>query len=421
MLFLISIFLIKTISSLPIIVFPLEREDYKFTDPNDYYKYLTRAIVSKIKVGTPEQEIDLTILFREHPFFLKSYSSSGKYNKDKSSSFKNLSEEFECIRQTLLTDAILSTEDFNFKDTKGNNNHNKNVTFILATQFNSKTSKPLNACLGLTLIDKSQDMHFNIIHELKYEKKINSSAFSINYLNNDKGEIVIGALPNEYNNNYDYNNYRTTPAETTDRSILWKTPFDSLKLNDQVISNEIIGIFDLNFEGFRMPPKILDNFNELFFNEYYKDNKCTKNQTKEESLTYIMCDNSISLSKFPNVHFEHKTLNYTFQFSSKELFINLNNKLYFAILFHSFSKDYILGEIFLKKYQMVFDQEKRVIGFYGENLSKSNVILKIVFLIFMTVVVMVLGYFLYIFLIKKSRKKRAYELEDDYDYLPSKI
>ena len=200
-----------------------------------------------------------------------------------------------------------------------------------------------------------------------------------------------------------------------------KTPFDSLKLNDQVISNEIIGIFDLNFEGFRMPPKILDNFNELFFNEYYKDNKCTKNQTKEESLTYIMCDNSISLSKFPNVHFEHKTLNYTFQFLSKELFINLNNKLYFAILFHSYSKDYILGEIFLKKYQMVFDQEKRVIGFYGPSLSKSNMILKIVFLIFMTVVVILLGYFLYIFLIKKARKKRAYELEDDYDYLPSKI
>ena len=70
---------------------------------------------------------------------------------------------------------------------------------------------------------------------------------------------------------------------------------------------------------------------------------------------------------------------------------------------------------------MVFDQEKRVIGFYGPSLSKSNMILKIVFLIFMTVVVILLGYFLYIFLIKKARKKRAYELEDDYDYLPSKI
>ena len=40
------------------------------------------------------------------------------------------------------------------------------MTFILATQFNSKTSKPLNASLGLTLIDKSQDMHFNLLNEL---------------------------------------------------------------------------------------------------------------------------------------------------------------------------------------------------------------------------------------------------------------
>ena len=94
-------------------------------------------------------------------------------------------------------------------------------------------------------------MHFNFIYELKYLKKINSTIFSISYLNNKNGDLIIGNLPNEYNNKYNYENYITTPAESDDKSILWKTLFDNFKLNDKIVYNKSIGIFDLNYQGFR--------------------------------------------------------------------------------------------------------------------------------------------------------------------------
>ena len=59
--------------------------------------------------------------------------------------------------------------------------------------------------------------------------------FSISYLNNKNGDlIIIGNLTNEYNNKYNYENYITTPSESDDKSFLWKSLFNNFKLNDKM-------------------------------------------------------------------------------------------------------------------------------------------------------------------------------------------
>ena len=80
-----------------------------------------------------------------------------------------------------------------------------------------------------------------------------------------------------------------------------------------------------------------------------------------------------------------------------------------------------LGKIFLKKYYFTFHQEKKIVGFYkkinNENffdVVKKNYLLIIMFLfcIFISFV------FLVYYFKNKNKKKFAYELNDDYEYLP---
>ena len=422
MLYIILILTFSFIYSLKTILLPLERQNYNLKDEKDFVNYITRPLISKIKLGNPKQEIELTIQFKENPFFLKSYNSSGTYNENKSSTFKKSSEEFEFIRETLFTDGIISKENFYFKDYNNKDYIIEEFNFVLATKFNSKTSKPFNACLGLTLLNKNQDMHFNFIYELKFLKKINSTIFSISYLNNKNGDLIIGNLPNEYNNRYNYENYITTPAESDDKSILWKTLFDNFKLNDKIVYNKSIGIFDLNYQGFRFGQIIMKSFNEIFFNQYYKDNKCIQYKNNNENIFNIVCDENISLKKFPKIYIQHKTFNYSFEFNSDELFIKINKKLYFAILFHTYNNDFILGEIFFKKYQMVFEQDKKLIGFYGKiEDNNTQSFFKIIFLIVMIIIIGILLFLIYKYIFLKQRKKRVNELDENFEYTPATI
>ena len=422
MLYTTLILVFSSIYSLNTVLFPLERQNYNLKNETYFFNYITRPLISKIKLGVPKQEIELTIQFKENPFFLKSYFSNGKYNENKSSTFEKTSDEFEFIRETLFTDGFTSTEKFYFKDFNNNDYTIEEFNFVLATKFNSQTSKPFDACLGLTLLNKNQDMHFNFIYELKYLKKINSTIFSISYLNNKNGDLIIGNLPNEYNHKFKYENYITTPAESDEKSIQWKSLFDSFKLNDKIVYNKSLGVFDLNYEGFRFGETIMKSFNDMFFNQFYKDNKCVQYKNSNKNILNIVCDENISLKNFPKIYFEHKIFNYTFEFNSDELFIKINKKLYFLILFHTYNNEFILGEIFFKKYQMVFDQDNKLIGFYGKiEQNNSHLFYKIIFLIFMIIIVGILLFLLYKYIILKPRKKRVYELEDNFDYIPTKI
>ena len=71
---------------------------------------------------------------------------------------------------------------------------------------------------------------------------------------------------------------------------------------------------------------------------------------------------------------------------------------------------------------MVFEQDNKLIGFYGKiEQNNSHLFYKIIFLIFMIIIVGILLFLLYKYIILKPRKKRVYELEDNFDYIPTKI
>ena len=75
-----------------------------------------------------------------------------------------------------------------------------------------------------------------------------------------------------------------------------------------------------------------------------------------------------------------------------------------------------MGIPFLKKYKFLFDQSKRIIGFYS-NKKQNNQNISLVWLFILIVIIFVLSYVIYKVRIIK-RKKRINEIEDNYEYLP---
>ena len=70
--------------------------------------------------------------------------------------------------------------------------------------------------------------------------------------------------------------------------------------------------------------------------------------------------------------------------------------------------------MFLKKYNLYFDREKKLIYIEKDN---YNYILDNFFLI---IFILILVFYIFFYLKKYPRKLRANELEDEYSYLPNK-
>ena len=102
---------------------------------------------------------------------------------------------------------------------------------------------------------------------------------------------------------------------------------------------------------------------------------------------------------------------------------------YFRIIERGIDKHFDFGRILFKKYIFVFNPESRQIFFYDnknneelENKDKkleTKYIIIIVTLSIIVIILIPLGIYLGKQLYNK-RKKKAYELNDDYDYTPTK-
>jgi len=117
-----------------------------------------------------------------------------------------------------------------------------------------------------------------------------------------------------------------------------------------------------------MPKEFNYMIRKRFFEEYFEKNICTIEGINNTIYGYIECDNDglFKLSSFPDICFEHKKFETTFNFTYKDLFVydKNRNKYIFLMLSDKFLSGWIFGSIFLKKYQLIFNQDSKTIGYY---------------------------------------------------------
>ena len=358
---------------------------------------------------------------------------------------------------SLSYDSYISDSDYNLK----NNNTYINISNIfnkIKIDSNNTNHVEILIGLGITQFNLSHDC-ISFAEEIKKnDNSIKTYTWSIKYNenihqnNNFDGEILMGIEPHEYQplfykdlNYHTINSYLNEVSdyypmfENNDFGILFNSIY--FYNNNDYSSENIIKIVNpTSMDGFLsfnhgMVQSPLE-YMTLIKNNYFDKYPCKKVTFSLYYFTFV-CDKSqinteFFIKSFPTLYFKHIDLNYIFELTSKDLFMEENNKLYFMI-YSSDTLDFrwILGEIFLKKYFFTFNQNKKSIGFYenmkgngddgshNKNKDDNNIGIIILFIgIGLIVINIIIGIFVWKKACGNNRRKRANELNDDnYDYL----
>ena len=306
--------------------------------------------------------------------------------------------------------------------------------------------------IGLAIFYDKNNNKF--IEQLKTSNITLNYYWSIKYISLDKGLLIFGILPHQYLNNkeneiFNETNFLEIYSKFITKNNQWGLDFDEIffysnnnKKEKILVKKEADAVFSFTNQ---LIVGTLDYKNIIisnFFNEYIKKDICKEEVfSKVISFSIIKCDKykfENEKIKFPDLYLYSKGLQTNFILSYKDLFITLDNNIYFMIIFRNSlneqKKDiWELGIPFLKKYQIIFNSDTKKIGYYSNiNINKNesiksnnskkgnsfNLSIRTFLEIFFgLILILFIIYLVKKIYVNKSRQKKPYELqEEDYDY-----
>ena len=372
-----------------------------------------------LKIGTPPQSVDLNLRSRIYTFFVTSSQVNLPYklfNEKESTSLVQISKRETNFTNMEYSKGLKISESIyiNDKELKG-------ITLMLGTEL------AYNECgaLGLRLInshESSNDLSF--IYQIKKYANLDSYTFTLKYKNDEEGDLIIGAYPHVYDNKFNEKNFFYSKAGSNKNGVNWVLNFDIIKYNNKSVNvGSKKSLINIEYGLIQAPFK----YKNYFKNNFYGD-RCSEKFNDKRNVTIVHCSSNFDITSFKDLIFELKDIEAQFVFTYKDLFIKENNEYIFGIVFDEDvdAKDptWIFGKPFMKKYELVYDLDRKIIGLYKEGnespseKSKVNVVF-IILLVILILAVAGLSYFIFFYL-KKTRKSRAFELNDDnFDYVPS--
>ena len=372
---------------------------------------------TELNMGTPRQKIICDISFTSNHFLIPSNKINNRlFNNNNSKTFKFDNQKKEIFYYSnIQLSGFYSNDSFTFLNEK-NETISETFSFLFLEnaplEFKKKTGI-------ISLRPKNYFSKSNLIYDLKSKNLINSYEFFLYYKNKTNGYLIIGAFPHEIISNYTINQLNTINSEIFKSKLQWFIYIDNIYYENYNIKGGII--LSLNLKGLVSDYDFEVYINKTFFNKYFENGICkTKIIILEKYYQYLIyfCDKKISLKNFKTINFYSKLLNYTFSFDSNDLFKEFNNKLYFKIIFdmrkNSKQNNWIMGELFLKKYQYSLNLDKGTFSIYIKEKNKSN--LFVILTILLLVIIMALILIFYFKIILNKKKLKAEELEVILDY-----
>ena len=172
--------------------------------------------------------------------------------------------------------------------------------------------------------------------------------------------------------------------------------------------NDLI-VFNSNSLFIKAPKFFLNYIDTNFFSK----ESCQKVLINFTRINYFYCDEKFDISKFPDLLFIYDFENQlNFTLSYKELFYKVDNKYIFLIITGTY--DWEFGISFLQKYETIFNQDMKTIGWYD---SKENYTISI--LLIVIIIILIASSIFFVLLIKRNikRKIRKNEIYDNYEYI----
>lgn len=353
-----------------------------------------------------------------------------KYNENNSASYNCTYCKVKEFSYGKYDKGIISTENFSIKFNEKETKVIKNMNFILGT--NSIYIDPPEAFVGLILPYFDSELNYNLFTSLKITNSTSSYIWYLNFTEKNS-KMVIDAFPHNLENTlYNVSNLDKFNAVNDGYYLIWGFEFtnvyyDNEQNNISYTSNTVSKIdFSLNY--ILAPNNTGIYFENIFFDEYFKKNICFKEGINDNKQYFIYCLNSKDFDpkKFKNIYFKTTSINTRFELNYEDLFLYQNNYIYFLILFQS-GISWSFGELFLKKFMIVFDHDNKVLYTYknydNENKgsdSPDNKDFDYINILYICLLVLILVGIIAILVVlikkRKDRKKRANEMKDD-DYI----
>ena len=398
---------------------------------------LENSIYSEIKAGTynsfPEGKKIIIFLNLQKSIFsisdLNICPSKSFYNKNESTSYQNkngLSKDSFYFYSDIKLSKIEKISDifFKYKEENGKNN--------------------FCGIIGFNMINGRDNEDKNFLFNLKKNKYINNYYISFifnekkpfdNY-ENLKGEIIIGELPHEYNKEQFNENCFKQDSVSIELVKSYLFIFDKiyvgLKDKEKNILEEkdksLLKVYLEISYGLISGPDVYQKYiEENFFEKKEVSNLCKKMKDYGKSMEYdiYVCDKEIKskFNLFPDLIFYYQNFNYNFTFNYEDLFMLKNDKYYFKVIFIGGLKNWRFGLPFFLKYQLVFNHDTKQIGFYTDYAKKEeeksplkNVWFWIITVIFISGIIIATVFITKKYFGNNNRRKRANELNDEFDY-----
>ena len=212
----------------------------------------------------------------------------------------------------------------------------------------------------------------NVINKLYIGGYIKNKVLYFNFKDEMAGNLMIGSIPDYINNN----NKIYSTCRINENNKNWNCLVTHLLLDDnynfyQANVLDAIAIFSTGLEKIYVPRNTLD----LFINNYFKN---FPNYDEKSCMIKILsgihqiyCLRNFLNIKGPSIHFIMN--GYAYRVPFEELFEDVYTDSYnsyklFKIEFYETEKnEWYFGTVFLRQYEVVFDADNKVMGFYGDN------------------------------------------------------
>ena len=446
---------------LPLSILP--RENYKLVyqnnSPSDIIDSENRkSFYTVFQLGDPIQKVPLLINPTSNFYFINSieyinYTSSEyfRYNFSKNflseydffSANKSNSSKLNYCRECEYfpySECCSFNENILFYVDINGNNKKVNINFESMSNFKDN----ITGQIGLNLYDLKQRSYNTFLGILDNSGLIDNFDwyFDFNSIEDNAGKLIIGSLPHKdyptlffQKNLFFTNSLIVTGKELTTMKFTKSFSIDNYD-NENIIT-EFNPIVELSYDSnvissdIRYKDYLYEKMKDLFeekicFTEiirdfdYFRNNTffyCKKEKNIKDKLTKII----------KPIYFYSDDLNYTFEITPNEILKENGSNIFIQIIFVDFSSKWNLGKIFTSKYKFVFNQKNKQIGFYHtqnsynvDNITIDNnnnkIILIISIILISCFILIFLGYNIGKYL-NKTRKKRANELVDDFDYM----
>ena len=292
--------------------------------------------------------------------------------------------------------------------------------------------KNISGDLGMKASTKEEQfnrlMKFNFIINLHKNNYIKHEIFSINFFDENKGEIMIGNTPDDYSN-LDIDTYKYTYIPVNKDGYFWGfKDLVSYLDNKRINIKQEYAEFLIESNVITHVINYIKKINETFFKSLVNNNKCIF-VNNNDYFHFYHCDKNINLTNFPVINIYQKDINYTFKLTSDDLFEDINDRKYFLVNFlNNNDTKWILGKPFLKKFNFTYNFDSKTVGlFFGtkekekkEN-PKDEEFNKVWIYVIISVGIILILIGVIIIIVKKiPRKTRVNELEENFDYKENK-